>query len=109
VSVPGLGVTDIKPTKSCDIISQQMATFSFGAPPAENPDDDRDEKDKKIEELERQLSRMKLQVKDLKRAKRETEMKLQQTEAILVNVQAPTVFNQLQVNDITSKLSMFFF
>ena len=77
-----------------------MATFSFGAPPSENPDDGRDEKDKKIEALARELSSVKLENKDLKRAKKETEMKLQQTEALLVNVQAPTVFNQIQVNDI---------
>ena len=86
-----------------------MATFSFGAPPSENPDDGRDEKDKKIEALARELSSVKLENKDLKRAKKETEMKLKQTEALLVNVQAPTVFNQIQVNDIISRLSMFFF
>ena len=85
-----------------------MATFTFGGPPAENPGDGGDEKDKKIEELERQLSNMKLQVKGLKRSKLEVEMKLQQTEAILVNTQAPTVSHQIQVNDNISKLSMFF-
>ena len=57
-----------------------MATFTFGGPPAENPGDGGDEKDKKIEELERQLSNMKVQVKGLKRSKLEVEMKLQQTE-----------------------------
>ncbi len=85
-----------------------MSTFTFGVHPAENPGDGGDEKDKKIEELERQLSNMKLQVKGLKRSKLEVEMKLQQTEAILVNTQAPTVSHQIQVNDNNSKLSMFF-
>ena len=62
-----------------------MATFSFGAP-SENPDDGRDEKDEKYEALERKFSSMKLENKELKRAKKEVEMKLQQTEALLVNV-----------------------
>ncbi len=75
-----------------------MATFNFGGPPAENPDGGSDEKDKKIEELERLISTLKLKYKEV-RVENEEEIKreLKQTQDILGNVQAPTVFNQLQV------------
>jgi hypothetical protein len=78
-------------------------SFAFGAPPSENPDggggDDpsRDEKDKKIEELERQLSKMKLKFQDVKKTNAELTIELEQTKELLGNIQAPTIFNQLQV------------
>ena len=75
-----------------------MATFNFGFPPAENPDTIEDEKDKRIEQLERELSSLKLKNKDLRVENVEIKRELKQTQDILGNVQAPTVFNQLQVN-----------
>ena len=83
-----------------------MSTFAFGAAaaalPSENPeggDDDppKDEKDIKIARLEKKLSLMKLKNQELKVENHEIKRELEQSKDLLGSIQAPTVFNQLQV------------
>jgi hypothetical protein len=79
-----------------------MSTFNFGAagggPPSENPDGGGDDKDKKIEELERKLANMKLKYMDVKGAYEDTQRELVQAKSLLTDgVNTATVFNQLQV------------
>jgi hypothetical protein len=78
-------------------------SFSFGANPvvaddgsvhAEPP---KDARDKLIEELQTTIYSLSLETKQLKKDKVSMSIELSQTKELLVNVQAPTVFNQIQV------------
>jgi hypothetical protein len=57
----------------------------------------KDAKDKFIEELQAKVFKMKLDNKQLKKDKELLSIEFSQTKDLLVNVQAPTVFNQIQV------------
>ena len=79
-----------------------MSSFAFGAPPSGNPDGDDgkppDDKDKRIDDLEGNFSSLKLKFKEVRVQNEDLKRELKQTQDILGNVQAPTIFNQLQVN-----------
>ena len=83
-----------------------MSGFAFGAvavaPPSENPeggDDDppKDEKVRKIAQLEKKLSLLQVKNKELKVENHEIKREQEQSKDLLGSIQAPTVFNQLQV------------
>ena len=85
--------------------------FTFGGNPSDGsgdggqPPDDRDRLMRQIQEMERRMEELEIRNTDLNRANIElrvqneaTLLRLEQTEQMLGDTTAPTVFNQIQVN-----------
>ena len=77
-----------------------MSSFSFGGPPppSENPDGPPKDEKTQLEELMEKFANLKMKYKEVRVKNEEMKVELKQTKDLLGAIQAPTIFNQLQVN-----------
>ena len=79
-------------------------SFTFGANPNScgggGDESPTDEKDKLIEKLQGKLTKLKIDNKQLKQDNQQMQIETDQLKDLLGNMQAPTVFNQIQVNKL---------
>ena len=78
-------------------------SFAFGAPPldgppSENPDGPPKDEKTQLEELAMKLANLRIKYKETKAENEKMKIELKQTKDLLNDVQAPTIFNQLQIN-----------